>query len=61
MKEFGDVIDEGEAALVIVGERTIEEALDKAELKADKKVAKELDVSSKDVDAAVKEAARQVG
>ena len=61
LKEFGDVIDEGEAALVIVGERTIEEALDKAELKADKKVAKELDVSSKDVDAAVKEAARQVG
>ena len=60
VKEFGDVIDEGEAALVIVGETTLQAALDKAVLKAEKHVAKELDMSVKDVDAAVREAAGEV-
>ncbi len=60
VKEFGDLIDTGEAALVIVGESTIEAALDKADLKAEKHVAKELDdVSSKDIDQAVQEAAEE--
>jgi uncharacterized membrane protein len=57
VKEFGDIIDAGQAALIIVGESTIESAIEKAQLKADKHVAKELDVSSKDVDQAVQEAA----
>ena len=60
VKEFGELIDDGEAALVIVGESTVEAALDKAELKAEKHVAKELDVSSKDIDQAVQEAAKEV-
>ena len=34
VKEFGDAIDAGEAALVIVGETTIESYVEKAELKA---------------------------
>ena len=59
VKEFGDVIDAGQAALVIVGEVTIEQAINKADLKAEKHVAKELDVSTKDVDKAVQEAARK--
>jgi hypothetical protein len=60
VKEFGDVIDAGQAALVVVGESTVEEALEKAGLKAEKQVAKELDVSPKDIDAAVQEAASQL-
>jgi uncharacterized membrane protein len=60
VKEFGDVIDEGQAALVIVGESTLAQAVDKAELKAEKHVAKELDVSAKDVDTAVQEAAGEL-
>ena len=45
---------------MIVGESTIEAALDKADLKAEKHVAKELDdVSSKDIDQAVQEAAKE--
>jgi uncharacterized membrane protein len=60
VKEFGDLIDTGQAALVIVGESKIQQALDKAALKAEKHVAKELDVSTKDLDAAVAEAAGQV-
>jgi uncharacterized membrane protein len=60
VKEFGDLIDEGEAALVVVGETTLQAALEKAVLKAEKQVAKELHVSVKDVDAAVREAAGEV-
>ena len=61
VKEFGDIIDAGQAAVVIVGESTIESAIEKAQLKADKHIAKELDVSSKDVDKAVQEAATGLG
>ena len=57
VKELGDIIDDGQAALVIVGESKVEQALEKAGLKAEKHVAKELDVSPKDVDKAVQEAA----
>jgi len=60
VKEFGEIIDAGQAALVIVGESKLEQAVDKAELKAEKHVAKELDVSAKDIDQAVQEAAREV-
>ena len=60
VKEFGDLIDAGQAALVIVGESKVEQAVDKAGLKAEKHVAKELDVSPKDIDQAVQEAATQV-
>ena len=60
IKEFGEIIDAGQAALIIVGESKLEQAVAKAELKADKHVAKELDVSAKDVDKAVQEAAREV-
>ncbi len=60
VKEFGEVIDAGQAALVIVGESKLQQAVDKAALKAEKHVAKELDVSSKDVDQAVQEAAKEV-
>ena len=60
VKELGDLIDAGEAALLIVGASTLADAIDKAQLKADKHVAKELGVSAKDVDEAVKEAAAEV-
>ena len=60
VKELGDVIDSDEAALLIVGESTVREAVDKAELKAEKQIAKELDVSPKDVDAAIQQAAGEI-
>lgn len=60
VKEFGDIIDEGQAALVIVGESTLAEAVEKAELKADRRVAKELDVDPKDIDKSVREAVTEV-
>jgi uncharacterized membrane protein len=60
VKEFGEAIDAGEAALVIVGETTIEDAIEKANLRAEKRVAKELDIDKKDVDQAVQEAAQSI-
>src|SRR5262249_914665 len=49
-KELGDFIDPGEAGLVVVGETKVKEALTKAVTRAEKQVAKELDVDPKDVD-----------
>jgi uncharacterized membrane protein len=60
IKEFGEVIDDGTAALVVVGESKIEQAVDKAALKAEKHVAKELDVKPSDIDTAVREAAGEM-
>jgi uncharacterized membrane protein len=60
VKELGEVLDDGQAALVVVGESKMEQALGKAALKADKHAARELDVSPKDIDQAVREAAGQV-
>jgi uncharacterized membrane protein len=60
IKEFGDLIDSGEAALVIVGETKIASYLDKMELRAKKNVTKELGVDAKDVDAAVQDAAKEI-
>ena len=60
VKELGDIIDDGQAALVIVGESKIAQAIDKAALKADKHVAKEINTESKDIDKAVRDAASEV-
>lgn len=60
VKEFGDLIDSGEAALVIVGETKIAPYLDRVTLKAQKNVVKELDIDKKDVDKAVQEAAKEI-
>jgi uncharacterized membrane protein len=60
VKEFGDIIDAGQAALVIIGESALQEDIDKAGLKAEKRATKELDVSTKDIDKAVQETAKEV-
>jgi uncharacterized membrane protein len=58
---FGEIIDEGQAALVIVGESTLQHAVEKAGLTAEKHVTKELGVSSRDLDSAIQSAATEVG
>jgi hypothetical protein len=59
-KELGEIIDAGEAALVVVGENKLQQTLQTAEFRAEKSVVKELDVSSRDLDKAVQEAAKEV-
>jgi uncharacterized membrane protein len=61
VKELGELIDEGEAALLVVGANTLEKALDEAGLKPAKQVTKQVDVKTADVDAAVKDAAGKIG
>ena len=58
VSELGELIDVGEAALLIVGESTVEAAVDKAELKAEKHVAKEVNASAKEIDKEIQEAAK---
>jgi uncharacterized membrane protein len=60
VKELGDIIDDGQAALVVVGESKMGQAVQKATLRAEKRVAKDLDVSPKDIDNAVQAAAGEV-
>ena len=57
VKELGDMIDAGQAALLVVGQSTLEDALNKAGLKAEKHITKELDANAKDINKAIKEEA----
>jgi uncharacterized membrane protein len=58
VKELGDMIDAGQAALLVVGQSTLEDALNKAGLKAEKHITKELDANAKDINKAIKEEAK---
>jgi uncharacterized membrane protein len=55
-RELGDLIDPGEAGLVVVGESSLEEPIKKAVRRAEKQTARELDVSPQDVDRVLQEA-----
>lgn len=62
VKELGDLIDSGQAALLVAGASNVEDAINKAELKAEKHVAKQLtNVKKSEIDDAVKAAASEVG
>jgi len=59
-KELGDLIDPGQAGLVVVGDSKVEQAIAKAVTKAEKQTAKELDVDPKDVDRIMQDAIREI-
>ncbi|MFL6288938.1 MAG: DUF1269 domain-containing protein [Actinomycetes bacterium] len=54
VKELGDTIDAGQAALVVIGEITVSKALEKAELHAVKETKREVDASFKELEKAIK-------
>ena len=60
MKDLGEMLDEGEAALVVVGEDRIKEAIAKEAKRANRMMEKEIDAEAEDfrkeLDAAVDEA-----
>lgn len=60
VRELGELIDVGQAALLVIGASTLEDALAKAELKAEKHLAKQLNVDVEDVQKAVSEAAGEL-
>ncbi len=47
-KELGDLIDTGEATLLVIGESRLQEQLDKALTRAEKSIEKEIDVDNKE-------------
>jgi uncharacterized membrane protein len=48
-KELGELLDGGDAALIVVGESRLEEQLDKLLTRAEKSLEKELDADSKEL------------
>lgn len=61
VKELGDLIDTGQAALVVVGQTPLEDVLDGGRLNAERHLSREIDASSKDLDDAVHQAAHDAG
>lgn len=60
IKEFGELIDDGQAALVIVGGVAVQQAVENLDLKADRHITKMLDVSTTDIDNAIQQATGEV-
>jgi uncharacterized membrane protein len=60
MKELGEGLLEGEAALVVIGESNVGEQLDKALTRANKSIQKEVDADSKDFEKALDEAQKEL-
>lgn len=56
VKELGELLDEGQAAVIVVGHNKLEEALDKAMSKAVKHYAKELEIEAEEIEQACDEA-----
>jgi uncharacterized membrane protein len=60
MKELGEGLLEGEAALVVIGESRVGEQLDKALTRANKSIQKEVDADSKDFKKELDEAQKEL-
>jgi uncharacterized membrane protein len=60
MKELGDKLLDGEAALIVIGKSKVGEQLDKALTRADKSIQKEVDADSKDFEKALDEARKEL-
>ena len=58
-KELGDLIETGQATLLVIGESRVEEQLDKALTRAEKSVEKEIDADSKEFKRELDEAEKQ--
>ncbi len=58
-KELGELLEEGQAALIVVGESRLEEQLDKALTRAEKSIEKELDADAKEFERELKEAEKE--
>jgi uncharacterized membrane protein len=58
-KELGELLENGESALVVIGESRVEEQLDKALTRAEKSIEKELDADAKELKRELESAERQ--
>ena len=53
LDEVGQTLQEGEAALVVIGEATIERAVDEATRRAKKELKKEVNADAREMDKAI--------
>jgi uncharacterized membrane protein len=60
LKELGELIDNGEAALLVVGDARVEGAIQNSGLKPEKVVTKHLDLRPQDIDDAINAAAEEM-
>jgi uncharacterized membrane protein len=58
VKELGELIDDGEAALIVVGESKLEAYIEKAIKKADKQISRQIEMDRKEFERELKEAAK---
>ena len=56
LKEMGEMLDESDAALIVVGEATIERAVEEATQRAKKQMKKEVRAEAKDIEKAIDQA-----
>ena len=56
LKEMGEMLDESDAALIVVGEATIERAVEEATQRAKKQMKKEVRAEAKEIEKAIDEA-----
>jgi uncharacterized membrane protein len=59
-KELGELLDEGEAALIVIGESRVEEQLNKALTRAVKAVEKEIDADSAELKRELEDATKEM-
>lgn len=60
-KDLGELLDSGEAALIVIGESRLEEQLDKALTRAERSIEKELDADGADLKRELEAAERESG
>ena len=59
LKELGDELEAGTAAVIVLGESKIEEQLEKALRRANKLIEKQLDADAKELEREIEVAARE--
>ncbi|HEX4186560.1 MAG TPA: DUF1269 domain-containing protein [Solirubrobacteraceae bacterium] len=58
-RELGELLDEGQAALIVIGQSRVQEQLDKALARAEKSIEKEIDADGEEFRRELEEADRQ--
>ncbi len=61
LKDLGEALDEGEAAIIVIGESKIEEQLEKAAKRATRMIEKQLDADAKELEKDLEQAAKEEG
>jgi uncharacterized membrane protein len=59
MNELGDLLDQGQAALVVIGESRVQEQLDKVLTRSQKSIEKETEADSKELEQELKKAEKE--